>query len=180
MHTHIKISENTKILDTECQLYISYALFVSVGFTWCKMPAMIMSCALMHVSALGGKNSRTLFLATVKFTSQLRCQFCSPPHTPLVSLFSINSSQSLYNPRNNPGERARKTLFFLTLIPIDPVLQWYLSLSQSISANRILQTQELALLIYSAGKWDTMPTTNQTQATRLLGHWLSACNVQEL
>ena len=68
MHTHIKIWEYQKILDTECQLYISYALFVRVGFTWCKTPVMIMSCALMHVSALGGKNSRTLFLATVKFT----------------------------------------------------------------------------------------------------------------
>lgn len=153
-----------KLLDTECQLYISYALFVHVRFTWCKMPAMIMSCALMHVSALGRKNSRTLFLATVKFTSQPCCWFPSPPHTPLVSLFSINSSQSLYNPCNNPGERARKTLFFLTLIPIDPVLQWYLFLSQGISANRMLQTQELAPLIYSkASGIQCPPVISHTQ-----------------
>lgn len=38
---------------------------------------------------------------------------------PLVSLFSVNSSLSLYNPRNNPGERASKTLFVLTLLPTD-------------------------------------------------------------
>lgn len=150
-----------------------------VGLTYCKMPAMIISCALMHVSTLGGKNSGIIFLATVKFTSQLCCWFHSLPQTPLVSLFSINSFQSSYAPCNNPGKRARKTLFFLTLIPIDPVLQWYLSLSPSISANRILQTQELEPLIYCTGKWDTMHTGNQTNTTRFLGDWPSADDMQE-
>lgn len=56
-----------KILDTECQLYISCAQFVCVSLTPCKMPAMTMSCALTHLSTLGGKNSCTLLLATVKF-----------------------------------------------------------------------------------------------------------------
>lgn len=108
--------------------------------------------------------------------SPLCCWFHSLPQTPLLSLFSINSFQSLYAPCNNPGKRARKTLFFLTLIPIDPVLQWYHSLSRSISANRILQTQELEPLIYCTGKWDTMPTGNQTN-TRLLGDWPSAYDI---
>lgn len=48
------------------------------------------------------------------------------PHpllSPLLSLFSIDSSQSLYNPCNHPAERAGETLFFLTLIPIDPILE---------------------------------------------------------
>lgn len=95
--------------------------------------------------------------------------FCSAvtsptPHLllpPLVSLFSINSSQSLYNPCNNPRERASKTFFFLTLIPMDPILLWHCSPSQDILANRILGSQELALAMYSKGERNTLPIGDQ-------------------
>ena len=87
------------------------------------MPVMIMSGTSTKAAALGEKRD-TLFLAPAKVR-----YFCnaaaSPtltPSPPLVSLFPINSSQSLYNPCNNLGERAGKTLFFLTLMPMDPIL----------------------------------------------------------
>lgn len=66
-------------------------------------------------------NSCKLFLAEVKFTSLSYA--VSAFSLPLVSLFSINSSQSLCKPCYNWGERANKTLFILTLIPIDPIVQ---------------------------------------------------------
>lgn len=84
---------------------------------------------------------------------------------PLVSLFSVNSSLSLYNPCNNPEERARKTLFFLTLIPTDPTLLWFLALLQGISANRSLRSQELALGMYSRGEGDVRITRTQFPRT---------------
>lgn len=57
-----------------------------------------------------------------------------PPPSPAPAtsaLFSIDSSQSLYNPCNHPAERAGETFFFLTLIPIDPILLRYLSLHET-------------------------------------------------
>lgn len=84
---------------------------------------------------------------------------------PLVSLFSVNSSLPLYNPCNNPEERASKTLFFLTLIPTDPTLLWFLALLQGISANRSLRSQELALGMYSRGEGDVRITRTQFPRT---------------
>lgn len=141
---------------------------------------MIMSGTSTQAAALGEKRT-TLLLAPAKVMYFCGTVASSPaPHPflpPLVSLFSINSSQSLYNPCNNPGERAGKTLFFLTLIPIDPILVWYLSLSQDISANRILRSQEPALVMYSRGEWDEMPIGNQIRA-RFAWEELSGYNAQ--
>lgn len=117
----------------------------------------------MHATAFREK-SYTLFLVPAEvmyFCNAFASPTLYPFPPPLVSLFSINSSQSLYNPCNNPGERASKTFFFLTLTPIDPILVWYLSLSQDISVNRILRSQELAFVMYSRGEWDAMPIGNQ-------------------
>lgn len=88
------------------------------------MTTMITSGAFMHSTALGEKKD-TLFLAPAEvmyFCNVVASPTSHPFLPPLVSLFSINSSQSLYNLCNNLGERASKTLFFLTLIPIDPIL----------------------------------------------------------
>lgn len=145
------------------------------------MPGMIMSGTFVHATALGGKATH-YFWHRQKIMHFCRAIAFPTPHPflpSLVPLFSINSSQSLYNPCNNPGERAGKTLFFLTLIPIDPILVWYLSLSQDISANRILRSQELAFVIYSRGKWDAMPIGNQIHA-RFPWDKLSSYNVQQL
>lgn len=84
-HTY-KTIRIQKMLGSECQLYISYALLVCVRFTWCKMPVMIMSCSPMHVSALREKDSRTLLSAKVKFTCLSSVVDSSPLHTHLSFL----------------------------------------------------------------------------------------------
>lgn len=66
-------------------------------------------------------------------------RFLPPPSlvpTTSGSLFSVNLSLSLYNPCNNPEERASKTFFFLTLMPTDPTLLRFFALLHEISANR--------------------------------------------
>lgn len=127
----------------------------------CEVPGTTTSGALMRAFALGAKGCM-FFLVTV---SHVRLQSCCFPTShqflpTLVSLFSINSSQSLCNPHNKQGERANKTLFFLTLIPTDPTRLRYLSLSQAIAAERILRSQELAFQCIPE-QGDVMPTGNQ-------------------
>lgn len=79
----------------------------------------------LHARDALGEHSYTLLLAPAEVM-----HFCNaaapplpPPPPPLVSLFSINASQSLYNPCDNPARgRAGEALFFLTLTPTDPAL----------------------------------------------------------
>lgn len=91
------------------------------------------------------------------------------PHHPVPttygSLFSVNSSLSLYNPCNNPEERASKTLFFLTLIPTDPTLLWFFALLHEISANRSPRSQELALQMYLGWGGEYLLLTTRTHAS---------------
>lgn len=82
-----------------------------------------------HESCCSGREEGHVIFGTSKSQVFLQCccfSYLYPFLPPLVSLFPINSSQSLYNPCNNLGERAGKTLFFLTLMPMDPILVWYL------------------------------------------------------
>lgn len=96
------------------------------SFTQCQMPIMIMSGPFMHATALRERKLPIILFFGISKSHVFCNAVTSPiPHLllpPLVSLFSINSSQSLYNPCNNPEERARKTFFFLTLIPMDRIL----------------------------------------------------------